>query len=540
MSPSDRKKIDNETGYDSKGDAKGDASNDSSHSSHSSETKRHLRGSSLLLFGRFISLGVNLGTQVLLVRLLTESDFGSFAYMLSVLLLGGNFARLGMDKALARFVPMYVEKKEWNSMAGTVVLVAATTVVLGLLIAIGGLLFGKTAMHWIVDDPDAFSMFLWMVVLVPVEALEAVLTKLFAIFARPKSLFFRRHVLGPILKLSAVLPLLFFTHNVAVLVGCYVAARLIGTSYSLMLLLSVLRKKELLHYFTSEKLNLPVRDVLGFSFPLLATDVASVLRTSFVTFLLGVFHGPVGIAAFRTVLPVARLNLVVSDSFQLLYSPAVAKLFARDDRRGIEKLYWDNVAWIALATAPMFLVSFSLAHPVTTFFFGERYSDSGVILCCLSLGWYINAIFGFNSLTLRMHGHVKPIVMNDLFSSFVAIGFTFALIPKWGALGGALAMTLTLVVQNLVNQWSLIRLRIVPHTPWYCIKLYLWVAVVSSALLVFQQWSECSLLVGLFLAVLGFGLVAIANFRALKIGDAFPELKRIIPIRTSSKLLKKS
>src|SRR3954447_24269228 len=72
-------------------------------------TRRQIRGSSLLLAGRMLSLVVNFATQVLIVRYLSKADFGAFAYGLSIVSLGEALAVLGLDKAIARFLPIYEE-----------------------------------------------------------------------------------------------------------------------------------------------------------------------------------------------------------------------------------------------------------------------------------------------------------------------------------------------------------------------------------------------------------------------------------------------
>jgi len=69
-------------------------------------TRRQIRGSSLLLGGRMLSLAVNFATQVLIVRYLSKADFGAFAYGLSIVSLGEALAVLGLDKAIARFLPI--------------------------------------------------------------------------------------------------------------------------------------------------------------------------------------------------------------------------------------------------------------------------------------------------------------------------------------------------------------------------------------------------------------------------------------------------
>src|SRR5881394_1972112 len=103
-------------------------------------TRRQIRGSSLLLAGRMLSLAVNFVTQVLIVRYLSKSDFGAFAYGLSLVALGESLAVLGLDKAISRFLPIYDEQRDYNKLFGTLIMAGGTVLSLGLaflLLALG-------------------------------------------------------------------------------------------------------------------------------------------------------------------------------------------------------------------------------------------------------------------------------------------------------------------------------------------------------------------------------------------------------------------
>jgi O-antigen/teichoic acid export membrane protein len=52
--------------------------------------KKHLRGSTLLLAGRLISMAANFVIQIMIVRYLSKNDYGAFAYGLSIVSLGNH------------------------------------------------------------------------------------------------------------------------------------------------------------------------------------------------------------------------------------------------------------------------------------------------------------------------------------------------------------------------------------------------------------------------------------------------------------------
>ena len=80
-----------------------------------------------------ISLGTNFLVQVLIVRYLQDkSDYGAFAYALSIVTIATTFVALGTDRAIGRFLPIYQERGRPDAMLGTIVVVTGTIASLGL------------------------------------------------------------------------------------------------------------------------------------------------------------------------------------------------------------------------------------------------------------------------------------------------------------------------------------------------------------------------------------------------------------------------
>src|SRR5262245_30061907 len=145
-------------------------------------TQSHVRGSSLLLAGRLLSIGINLLAQVLAVRFFSKSDYGTLAYGLSVVALGTTLTGVGLDKAAARFIPIYREHGEKSKLTGAIVLMFWTIAALGVafiatVAALDGAISGALA-----KDPAAAAILLILIPLAPVGALDNLLVALFAVF----------------------------------------------------------------------------------------------------------------------------------------------------------------------------------------------------------------------------------------------------------------------------------------------------------------------------------------------------------------------
>ena len=486
-----------------------------------------IRGSSLLLVGRFVSKGVNFAVQVLTVRYLVKSDYGAFAYALSVVAIGTTFVTFGLDRAVTRFVPIYHEHRDYNKMFGTLALVLSSILVLGvggvlLFYGLQGLLGGQ-----IIDDDQALALLLILIFLAPVQALDTVLNGMFAVFSRPTAIFFRKYVLGPALKLGVVLLLVFSGSSVEFLAVGYLAAGVLAVAIFSVVLIRTLREQGLFQHFHLRSLDIPFGAILAFTVPLLTSDLVYIVMGSVDAILLEFFHGTVDVAALRAVQPTAKLNQIVLASFGLLFTPAAARMFARKDTKGINNLYWQNAIWIAIVSFPVFALTFSLARPITLLLFGEDYSSSAVILALLAFGYYFNAALGQNGLTLKVYGKVRYVMGINIFAALLNLGLNLLLIPRYGALGAAIGTFTTLIIFNILKQGGLRFGTNINLFEWQYLRVYLIIVFAALALLLVQWVTSASAYVSIALAVIASLAVFRLNRDALKVEQTFPEVLRL-------------
>jgi O-antigen/teichoic acid export membrane protein len=494
-------------------------------------TQRHIRGSTLLLAGRMLSLLINFAVQVLTVRYLSKSDFGAFAYALAIVSTGSSMTLLGLNKAINRFVPIYHEARDYRSMFGTIVLAFGATLGLGL--ALIALVFGLQGVltRSVVSDPLSVGLLLILIALSPLQALDSLFQAMLAVFAHPRSIFFRRHVLGPGLKLAAVVLVISSQGSVYLLATCYLFAGVLGVGIYVLLLQRVLKEQKLLHWLDLRKISVPAREIFGFSLPLITTDVFFNFKMTMAVVLLEYFRGTTDVAEFRAVVPVAGLSLVVMQSLRLLFTPMASRLFARNDVAGINNLYWQSAAWIAVVTFPFFAVCFFLAEPVIVLLFGTRYAGAGLILAVLAVGNYFNAALGLNTYTLQVYAKVRFITFINGLSVIIALGLNLWLIPHHGALGAAIATSGAIVTYNLLNHFGLASRTEIDLLQWRYLKVYLRILGVTLGLLLLHTTLNISTPMMVILVALVSFLLLRLNRATLDIERTFPELLQIPLLR---------
>jgi O-antigen/teichoic acid export membrane protein len=495
-------------------------------------SRKYIRGSSLLLGGRFISLGLNLLVQVLVVRYLSKSDYGAFAYGLGVASIGSSAVLLGLDKSLARFVPIYNERGEPRKAFGAIALAVGLVASLGVsLVAVCYGLRGLLGAS-VVADPLALSLLLVLIALAPVDALDSLLQGLLAVFVGPRAIFFRRHVLGPGLKLAVVLLVMLTAGDVYLLAWGYLFGGILGLSTYVVILARAWKKQGLLGYATPTAIDVPAREVLGYSLPLLSSELVFILRGAFTLVLLEYLQSTTAVAEYRAVLPFARLNLVVMQSFSLLFIPVASRLFVRNDREGFNSLYWQTAIWISIFSFPAFALTFSLAGPLTQLLFGPEYAAAGAVMAVLALGHYLHAAVGFNQYALRVQGHVRYIVAADVVAGAAGLALNLFLIPRYGALGAAVGTTVAFVLHNALSQLGLVLCDTgIRLFEWRYFVVYLLIVGLSGGLLAFQWFFEPSIYVAIAMAAAASVLLIRATRHVVGLENIFPELLRVPLLR---------
>ncbi len=493
--------------------------------------REHIRGSSLLLLGRVLSIVFTLATQVLIVRALSVADFGAFAYALAIVTAARTLLSLGQGKMLSRFLSIYEEERDYPRMFGSLALATGTILTLSVVLLGGLALFGQGVIAATVGSSSAVDIVLIVLLLAPLEALDACFVSVFAVFAKPTAIFVRRYLLTPVLRLVVVVALIATGSGVVFLAIGYVLTLLVGIGVYVAIFVKILNERGELQHLRPRTLKLPWKAVFAFSLPALTTEAVLVSMSTGSVVILGAFWGVAEIARYRAVFPAARLNQFVFSSFVTLFVPMASRLFARGDREGMRDTYWNTAIILAVLSFPVFALTVGFAPAVTVTLFGERYADSGQVLAVLALGYYFNVALGFNTYTLTVFGRIRFLVAVNIGMAALNVGLCFLLVPRLGAVGVAVANCVTLIVQNVCNQIALAgtigsavidRRYVVP---------YLVVAAAALSVWLFGTLLRPGILVAVVVSAAVSLVVLLATRNWLELAGTFPALTRVPVIR---------
>lgn len=489
--------------------------------------RKQVRGSSLLMLGKFFSVGFNFAAQILIVRYLSKSDYGAWTYTLAIIGFFNGFAALGLRRAIPRFLPIYHEKDQYGELFGTILLVLGTILTIGFIFISAVYIAPEYISRLIGGENQPVHLLLVLIFLVPVEAIDGMLIGLFASFASPRIIFTRKFLVGPGLKLLVVFLLILMESDVVFLAYGYLYASALGILIYSWVFIRLLHEQGILQKFQLKLLNIPAKEIFAFAIPLMTSDLVTILMQSSGTLILGYFYGTTEVASYRVILPAAHFNKMVMSSFAFLYTPSAARLFAKDDYEGINDLYWQTAIWLGVLTFPIFVLTFSMAKPFTLLIYGTRYQDSGLFLQLIAFGYYFNVILGFNGLTLKVLGKVRYVVIINIVAVCINIILNFLLIPRYGALGAAMAITGSMVVHNILKQAGLRLASGISIFDSQYMSFYAVITISALGIFLFQMTVTSNIYILLSVAALVSLLVMRLCQGKLKVQQTFPEFFKI-------------
>ena len=488
--------------------------------------KTHLRGSLLFALGRLVALFINFLMQVITVRYLSKPDFGAFAFCLSV---GGVLAVVsvfGTDKAVSRFLAVYIDQRQYGKFWGTLRIMLSTVVLIG---SMFGAVF---SIAWYTgyspQGHDEQMRFLLVVaaLFAFLNALDALFLALFPVIAKPSLVFYRRYLLTPVFKLSAALVVILCGGGVVAFALGQLVASFLGLSICLWFFRKVVQSNDALRESRREKVTVPKRRLYGFSGTVLLGDIAFLFRSAIVPVVLGVWFGDPEVASFQAVVPLARLNEFVLVAFSVLFLPRAAKLAASADAGSLHSLYDSTVAWIVLLTFPVFAITVIGADYLPGLLFGSKYDSSNTVLVWLACGYFVHATFGLSTRLLRVAGEVRTLLWADLLISLMAFCFVFGLSVQLGAVGGAIAVFTAFVIQASVHQLCVIKTLKIQTLRWHTVSPF----IVAFGLAFFGLILVRTMQFGIFWIIVISVVCSLLMFllfgRHLNLGEVLPELRR--------------
>jgi O-antigen/teichoic acid export membrane protein len=408
---------------------------------------------SISFAGRIIGSGLQYLTYLIVGRQLGAEALGMFTFGIVVLNLGALVSKVGLDKAVKKFVPMYDSSDRDRYLSGLMVLCLGIPFLLGCGIAVSLYVssdvisrlttesFGATLTVFLIGIP------FMTVMVVGRAATTGFLTTKYAVYIKD---------IGQ--SVSAIL----FVLVASVYIGT-TRAVVVGYVLSIVLaaLLAVYYLYDLGAFKNITRPTFQTRRVLVYSLPLTVVAVSQYLITWTDVLMLGSLGTAAELgryqAAFQTAMILGLLPTAVGSIF-----PSVAsKLYSDRKMEQLRVVYGSLTKWVSYFTCLGFAFIFIHSSQLLLIFGGE-FSNAGPVLALLAGINLVTALVGPAGFLLMMTDYERLETLNTVSAAVMNIVLNFFLIQEFGIIGAAMATGASMIFANTVRLagiWRFLRVR---------------------------------------------------------------------------------
>lgn len=408
---------------------------------------------SISFLGGLIGRGLRYGFNVIIARGLGLEALGIFAFGIVILKGGGVFARVGLDNAVQKFIPVYRGDDDPARVSGTVILCLVTPLFVGSILA-AALYFGQDIIENITGTSFHSTTPLFIsgipliaVMMVGINATYGLKQTKYSVYIRD----FGQSIAAVSFMAIAAFAISDFT----LLVIGYLLSLVIG----IILAIIFLKKKKALRYDVRPVFE--YREIFAFSIPL--TLVASIQY--FVSWtdilVLGVFVSSESVGWYQAAYQTSVLLVIILQSANSIFPSIASDLHESGQHERLNRVYTAVTKWVTYLTM-LGLVFVLVYNEEILSIFGTTVRSAQISLIILAVGQAITAAVGPTGYLLMMTGYERLQVVNTTIAAVMNLSLNVVLVQSYGIVGAAVATGISFAVLNLLRLaevWYLIDIQ---------------------------------------------------------------------------------
>ena len=402
-----------------------------------------------------ISRGLAMVAGIIYARYLGPEQFGLYSFVLAIIAIATLPVVAGLPHLLVREVAHFHLEKKWSLLTGVIKWSRVYVLMVSLII----ILCMYSALHFDLFKSSVSSLLWVAVLLIP---LRGMLTQQGAVLNG-----FRQPIL-------AQLPLQIFAPALTLIILCFyiptgadlTGSKLINISILASLfafLVSVILLKKTIK--STAKTYTPKYTLKKWHTSLLPFTLMAfigTLNTELASVLLGWWVDNESVAYFKVAMQAVALISLGLSSVNAVIMPNIARLYKKGDLNSTQVLLTKSVRLSVLISLPIIISLIIFGEFLIGLLFGKDYLEAFPILVILCFGQLVNVFMGSVGVVLNMTGNEKSTLKSLSITFILNLILLAILVPVYGGIGGAIAVSVSLVILNVlvvIDVWKLTGLK---------------------------------------------------------------------------------
>ncbi len=409
------------------------------------------KGAGFYFAGFAVSKVLSYLYRVMLARGLGPEEFGVFSIGISVVGILTVFAAFGLYQGIMHFVARHATLGEYEKARGVIIfalkLQLALSVILSLVLFFSSDWLAVSFFH---NSEIAFVLKLFSFAL-PFLTITSSLMIVVMAFKKVEYKILIRNVFENIAKIG-------FT-GILFLLGFGLFGAVFGLLLSIIVAfvfsLYLVQKKVFPIFGSGLKHSHNIKEILSYSWPLLAVGFFGILMNSIDIIMLGHLSQAYDAGIYSVAMPTANMLLIAPFAFGSLFLPIITGLYVQKKMAEMQKMFTVVTRWTFAVIFPCFLFTVLFSSQILSVMFGDIYAQGAAAMVILALGVFMVSLVGPVRDILESVKKTKVIFINSVFCGLLNVFLNMWLIPLFQAngaaiLGAALATATALIIWNFM------------------------------------------------------------------------------------------
>jgi len=410
------------------------------------DMKKVAKGAGITFAGTVSGRGLWFLSQVIIARSFGAEVFGLYIIGLMVLKVTELIARLGLDSGAMRYVSIH-RKTSPSSVKGvllcSLLLSFVNGVFTGLIVYylagfISGVIFHNPELKGIIRL-FAFSVPFMSAMMVTATASQG--------FHTAKYLVYIKDIIQPLANIVLIVLSLALGFGITGVCVAFMASYLIALAAGLYLL-SVrfpgLRDRTLRPAFIN-------RELVAYSIPMLFNGFLLFMINWTDAIMLGVFKTSASVGIYRAASQVPMFLGLIMVAFNSIYGPVIAEMHYGGKRGRMEAIFKATARWVCILALPASLLLIFSSETIMSIFGNDFVAEGAYVLMVLAVAQLVNCATGPVGFTLNMTGRQNVELANSLVLLLVNVVLNYLFIPRYGAIGAAVATAISISSINVLR-----------------------------------------------------------------------------------------
>jgi O-antigen/teichoic acid export membrane protein len=413
--------------------------------SYQSEIVLITKNAGITAFGFLFLNLISLVSNALITRYLGSGQYGLFVLLTRILEILTIISSLGFSNTIVRYVASYFSRGDYQRVKGTVFYSLKMVLIFSIFLAAAIILFSQTISERLFDTSELSRFFSILMLSLPFSVISMVYLSTLNGLKQVKHVVIIKNFINPVIYILMIGIVLFFDCGLNGMIWIY----LLTGSFTAMLAYSQVRSV----FFKKKTGIIPLTEkkkLWEFSLPMLFIQIFNSTIRLVPIFIMGVYLPTSDIGIFNICLKIALIVSFSLEAFYMIFAPVISELFSKNDLLMVENLYKTVTKWIFTFSLVVFFIIVLFPYSLLIVFGAEFITGTGILII-MAAGELINASVGLVGIVIMMSGRPKIILYNSILSFLIVSLLCVVLIPRYGAVGAALSVAVTVALINIIR-----------------------------------------------------------------------------------------